>query len=477
LPYKGEYAARIHDPGKYDEVRRKNGEFGEGVDVLYGILPGGKTEVQAIRFKTSRFKSRGQVTSWLEKHDYKSTMVEDPAKDDVNDDGRGDRRKKVTRHDTETDFLDVVRTPSGFLRGRTRVTRTGVYVYRNPDGTLRRELRHPEDVFNKDSLESLKMIPITNLHPTSNEGLVTADTAQLLSIGFTGENISIDGKFVDVPIVITSADGVAAVDGGRRELSLGYTFEREEVPGTFDGEVYDYRQRNIVYNHLAIVNRGRAGAEVRLNMDGDVEVVDGIQENVNHDTNPKKKEFKMDKVIVSLDGGLQYEVSPEVKHYIESQKVALDAATTKATTLESEVQKITGERDAAKAELKTAQDAAGPEAIQRAVAARVKLETVALDFLDETAGKTIPSLSDLDVKKLVIKTRLPEITLDEKSSVEYVDGVFNTVTSMKDGGDSASSQRRVVNQDGVDRGSEKTTADSRKAMMDRMAKGYLPPEK
>ena len=161
--------------------------------------------------------------------------------------------------------VSMEKTPEGFLKGIARVTRTGVFTYRNADGTLRRELRHPDEVFSRASLESMRMIPITNLHPA--EKLVTADTAKQLSIGMTGENVIPDGKFVMVPIAITTRDGVIAIENGREELSLGYETELEETPGSYDGEEYDFVQRKIGYNHLAIVDRGRAGADVRLNMD------------------------------------------------------------------------------------------------------------------------------------------------------------------------------------------------------------------
>lgn len=61
-----------------------------------------------------------------------------------------------------------------------------------------------------------------------------------------------------------------------RELSCGYTLDLDETSGvTPDGEHYDAVQRNIRYNHLAIVHRGRAGVS-RLNMDGD-QVIENFQ--------------------------------------------------------------------------------------------------------------------------------------------------------------------------------------------------------
>lgn len=192
----------------------------------------------------------------------------------------------IVRRFDNGSMVSMEKTAEGFLKGIARVTRTGVFTYRNADGTLRRELRHPDEVFSRASLDSMKMIPITNLHPTDK--LVNADTAKQLSIGMTGENVIPDGRFVMVPIAITTTDGVAAIEGGRQELSLGYETELEETPGTYDGEGYDFIQRKIGYNHLAIVDRGRAGADVRLNMD-EMDAVEVPEEELGEDGLPIKK--------------------------------------------------------------------------------------------------------------------------------------------------------------------------------------------
>jgi len=41
------------------------------------------------------------------------------------------------------------RTKEGYLRGQAVVSRSGVFSYMNMDGTIRGELRHPEEVFNR----------------------------------------------------------------------------------------------------------------------------------------------------------------------------------------------------------------------------------------------------------------------------------------------------------------------------------------
>jgi hypothetical protein len=50
-------------------MRRRNDEFGAGIDVIYGVTRDGTSEVQAIRFDADRF-TPAQARAWLEEHDY-----------------------------------------------------------------------------------------------------------------------------------------------------------------------------------------------------------------------------------------------------------------------------------------------------------------------------------------------------------------------------------------------------------------------
>lgn len=75
-PFPNEHAARLHDPNKYDSFRRDNDAGGAGVDFIYGILPDGGTELQAIRFDKNRF-TPAEAKAWLSKHDFKAILFEE----------------------------------------------------------------------------------------------------------------------------------------------------------------------------------------------------------------------------------------------------------------------------------------------------------------------------------------------------------------------------------------------------------------
>src|SRR5210317_192489 len=112
--------------------------------------------------------------------------------------------EKMKRYDQAELVGKISKTDEGYLRGSAIVTRTGVFDYLNADGSIRRELRHPDHVFSKDSLSSLKMIPVTNNHP--DERMVNAQNADRLSIGQTGESVAVDGRYVIASMTITHSD-------------------------------------------------------------------------------------------------------------------------------------------------------------------------------------------------------------------------------------------------------------------------------
>lgn len=158
---------------------------------------------------------------------------------------------------------DTYFTPEGYLIDNPILTRVGIFEYHNPDGTIRRELRLPEEVFAAESLASYKGKPVILTHEA---GLVDVDNVQQEHIGtILSEGIQ-DGDNVRAQIVIHDAE---SLDYGLRELSLGYTQTPDETPGVWNGQPYDAIQRNIQINHLALVEKARAREQARLNIDGE----------------------------------------------------------------------------------------------------------------------------------------------------------------------------------------------------------------
>ena len=169
--------------------------------------------------------------------------------------------QRVTRLDS-IKVDETYYTNEGFLIDHPIVTTVGIFEYMNPDGSIRRELRLPEEVFAPESLASYKGKPIIVTH---RAGRVTTDNVEKETIGTMLTAAVKDGENVRVEIVIHNTD---ALKTGLRELSLGYDLDLDETPGEWNGQPYDAIQRNIRVNHLALVSAARAGEQARLNIDG-----------------------------------------------------------------------------------------------------------------------------------------------------------------------------------------------------------------
>ena len=75
--------------------------------------------------------------------------------------------REETRRELRLDEINLDSTywtDEGYLIDSPIVTTVGVFEYKNPDGTKRRELRRPEDVFNPESLASFLGKPVLFTH-------------------------------------------------------------------------------------------------------------------------------------------------------------------------------------------------------------------------------------------------------------------------------------------------------------------------
>lgn len=154
-------------------------------------------------------------------------------------------------------------TDEGYLVDHPIVTSVGIFVYHNPDGSERRELRLPEEVFAEKSLASYKGKPIIVTH---DAGYVDTDNVKEESIGTILSEGYRDGDDVRAEIIIHDTDSLKKYK--MRELSCGYNLCLDETPGVWEGQPYDAIQRDIEINHLALVDKARAGEQARLNIDG-----------------------------------------------------------------------------------------------------------------------------------------------------------------------------------------------------------------
>ena len=157
-------------------------------------------------------------------------------------------------------------TPEGYLRCWSTIARTGVQMYTDADGSVRREYRPETEVASPESLASFAGKAITLEHPPV---LLDSANTKDYQIGFSGTEVVYDNGFVRAVMTITDQDAIERImRGDAKEVSAGYRVNYEANAGVTDsGENYDGIQKEISGNHIAVVRRGRAGPQVKLHLD------------------------------------------------------------------------------------------------------------------------------------------------------------------------------------------------------------------
>lgn len=304
------------------------------------------------------------------------------------------------------------RLKNGWLRADAILTRAGIFTYAQADGSVRRELRPEDEVFHADSLDSLRMVPVTLRHPQDEHGvkvLLDSINTKLFAVGHVGDTVERADSYIKATLTLTDAHAVKrAEDGSARQMSCGYNCDLDETPGTHDGQRYDAVQRNIRYNHVALEPIGRAGPEVALRLDAG----DAVQ--VDESTDPSKPKTQENQAMakIRLDG-VDFEASEQLAQAIT---VANEKAAKAAQDIEAQLKAKSEEVDAAMAradsldeELKKAKEAVAgaddPAKIAAAVKARVALEMSATKILGSDAK--FDAMTDADIKRAVVEKVQP----------------------------------------------------------------------
>lgn len=358
----------------------------------------------------------------------------------------------VQRYDRSP--LPARRTQEGFIEDSPVIGRVGILEYRNHDGGIRREFRPPEEAFNADSLASLRGKPVTVGHPGS---MVRADNVKdVKPIGTVLSPGRADGDNIRADVVIYNLDTAG------RELSCGYSLDLDETPGIWNGQHYDAVQRNIRYNHVAVVPTGRAGPAARLNMD----------------SNQIDEEDLTTMAKIRLDNGLEYEASQEV--IVAFEKLRNDHSTLNADhkTLKQCLDATEAERDGLKAKVdghaaeldRVRKDS--EEKLQAAVSSRVAILGTAATFKIDKADE----MTERQIKEAIIKSARGDANLDltEKSDA-YIDAAFDYAVDAQRQ-DAMAKQRQKVHGGELDPNrrtdSPSSSAEARQRMIERQQNAY-----
>lgn len=152
------------------------------------------------------------------------------------------------------------KTPEGYYQGNVVCTGIGVFRYLDTNKKFVQRLRDVDDV--KAATASINCKPITLQHPNQP---VNADNVDGLEVGMTANDATFDGLNNRVTVTITGKKAIDAIDRGEvKAFSMGYKCTVVENDGVWQGVHHDQQQKDIVYNHLALVTKGRAGDKVNF---------------------------------------------------------------------------------------------------------------------------------------------------------------------------------------------------------------------
>lgn len=342
----------------------------------------------------------------------------------------------------------VQRTAVGGIKVPARLTRTGVLEYRKPDGTVRRELRLPEEVFHADSLASLRDVPVTDL--AHHRGFIDPSNFKEASLGHATD-IRVDGSFVEGDLHINDARTVVDVESKRlSDVSCGYECKLDPTSGQYSGERYDCIQRRIRYNHVAVLppGRGRAGTDVGIRLDAtDAECV---TDNPFTERHPMSDQAA--KKYIRLDGK-DFEIGSDehVKHLDAKCDAAVKAKEAAEAKAKAELDAAQARFDAAEKAAKASKEETAASAEKAAKEAatkmkrRIRLTRAAMEFVDDEDGDekkmdALDDLSDRDLMLTVIRSDASYKDFDDKDRSDvYIEALYDVISKSvrrKDGVDS-----------------------------------------
>ena len=344
-------------------------------------------------------------------------------------------------------------TDEGYLRVKARIARTGIQSYTDANGGIRLEYRPEEEVAANAALDSFREKCVTKEHPPV---LLDASNTKDYAIGFTSADVSYSEGFVESTLTVTDKETIDDIMRGNvREVSCGYKVDYSPEPGiTSDGQHYDGIQKNIRGNHVAIVNRARGGAQVRLMLDSADAAVNDL---ITHSQGAvMSANIAFDGVSFEADPALAAAISAERDDakgsYAEMKRQYEDAM--------AEASKMKEEMDAMEKEMKAKQESAEGRAdalseenaalksdleaakqvnVDSIVEERIALIDKARPSLDSAfdfTGKSVREIMEASIKAV-----RGDADLSDRSD-DYVTAMFDTLAEAGARDDSGTSELR-----------------------------------
>jgi hypothetical protein len=150
------------------------------------------------------------------------------------------------------------------------ISRVGVFPYlgksipgADDPAKVYKVYRPAEELENPETIASFRHLPIIDDHTmlgAAADGFTPAEHKGVH--GVTGDNVDFRNNVLYSNLKIFSETLKRRFAEGKKDLSLGYRCRYEKSPGTFDGQAYDFVQRSLRGNHLALVDAARCDVAV-----------------------------------------------------------------------------------------------------------------------------------------------------------------------------------------------------------------------
>lgn len=238
----------------------------------------------------------------------------------------------------------VIETGEGFLKARISIARPGVFTYTKSDGSIVHEAKLPEDLFSQSTIDSVIGAPIVDTHPNTPEKMVTSENYKKYAKGNVS-NPHVENN--EIVAIATYYDPVLIKKIKNREqneVSIGYTYQPSLQSGFYNNEEYQSADKNIIINHIAMEQHGRAGERIKVHLDRGALM-------------PKKWNVEGDNTSNSLtyrkfDGSTDIQVAPEIHKELMAIKNDSKENSQKIEQLKSENEKLMKENEKIKMDKK-----------------------------------------------------------------------------------------------------------------------------
>jgi len=262
-----------------------------------------------------------------------------------------------------------------------------------------------EAIRDGEFLNSVVAQPVTEGHPPE---FVNSSSARSLQIGMSkGAARVVNGSGnlnAEADLRIIDADMVKAIDNDRvREVSIGNMGRVDLTPGSRGSVQYDATMDQIRVNHIAIVNRGRGGRDVRL---------------LNEEGNERME------TVTRVINAIEVQVAKQDAQLVDTLLAEVTNGVKEVATVKAELENLKTENAELKEQVENA--AVTPDQLEKMAADRAEVVTVVNALLPKLDTK---GLSIEGMKRAYIKTVNADLVSDE-SSVEVVNAVFDTLSKV-----------------------------------------------